>query len=75
MRAGLGYIPQERAGFAQLTVAENLRVVLETRSGGQRSEIDEVLDLFPRLQPLVSSAPPVSSAAASASSWRSPARC
>ena len=50
---GLGYIPQERAGFAQLTVAENLRVVLETRRAGQRSEIDEVLDLFPRLQPLL----------------------
>jgi urea transport system ATP-binding protein len=53
VRAGLGYIPQERAGFAQLTVAENLRVVLETRRAGRHSEIDEVLDLFPRLQPLL----------------------
>jgi urea transport system ATP-binding protein len=50
---GLGYIPQERAGFAQLTVAENLRVVLETRRSGRRAEIDEVLDLFPRLKPLL----------------------
>jgi urea transport system ATP-binding protein len=53
VRAGLGYIPQERTGFAHLTVAENLRVVLETRRGGVRSEIDEVLDLFPRLRPLL----------------------
>lgn len=53
VKAGLGYIPQERAGFTQLTVAENLRVVLETRRGAQRSEIDEVLDLFPRLKPLL----------------------
>jgi urea transport system ATP-binding protein len=53
VRAGLGYIPQERTGFAQLTVAENLQVVLETRRDGKRSEIDEVLDLFPRLQPLL----------------------
>jgi urea transport system ATP-binding protein len=53
VRSGLGYIPQERAGFAQLTVAENLRVVLETRRAGRHSEIDEVLDLFPRLQPLL----------------------
>jgi len=53
VRAGLGYIPQERTGFAQLTVAENLRVVLETRRDAKRSEIDEVLDLFPRLKPLL----------------------
>jgi urea transport system ATP-binding protein len=53
VQAGLGYIPQERTGFAQLSVAENLRVVLETRKDGKRSEIDEVLDLFPRLKPLL----------------------
>jgi urea transport system ATP-binding protein len=53
VRAGLGYIPQERTGFAHLTVAENLRVVLETRKQASRSEIDEVLDLFPRLRPLL----------------------
>jgi urea transport system ATP-binding protein len=53
VRAGLGYIPQERTGFAHLTVADNLRVVLETRREAKRSEIDEVLDLFPRLKPLL----------------------
>jgi len=53
VKAGLGYIPQERSGFAQLTVAENLSVVLETRRGARRSEIDDVLELFPRLKPLL----------------------
>jgi urea transport system ATP-binding protein len=53
VRLGLGYIPQERTGFAHLTVAENLRVVLETRRGAQRSDVDDVLDLFPRLKPLL----------------------
>jgi urea transport system ATP-binding protein len=53
VKSGLGYIPQERTGFAHLSVAENLRVVLETRKQAKRSEIDEVLDLFPRLRPLL----------------------
>jgi urea transport system ATP-binding protein len=53
VRAGLGYIPQERSGFAHLTVAENLRVVHEACRGAGRGEIDEVLDLFPRLRPLL----------------------
>lgn len=52
VRAGLGYIPQERSGFAHLSVIDNLKVVLETRRGAKRSEIDEVLDLFPALVPL-----------------------
>jgi urea transport system ATP-binding protein len=53
VKAGIGYIPQERSGFAHLSVAENLRVVLETRKGAKRSEIDDVVDLFPRLKPLL----------------------
>ncbi|WP_205698326.1 ATP-binding cassette domain-containing protein [Conexibacter sp. SYSU D00693] len=53
VRMGLGYIPQERTGFGHLTVAENLRVVLESRKDGRRSEVDEVLDLFPALKPLL----------------------
>lgn len=52
VRAGIGYVPQERTGFAHLTVAENLRVVLETRKDARASEIDEVYDLFPALVPL-----------------------
>jgi urea transport system ATP-binding protein len=53
VKAGIGYIPQERSGFAHLSVAENLRVVLDTRKDAKGSEIDEVLDLFPRLRPLL----------------------
>ncbi len=56
VKAGLGYIPQERSGFARLSVAENLQVVLDTRRTATRSELDEVLDLFPRLKPLLKKA-------------------
>lgn len=51
--AGIGYAPQERSGFGGMTVAENLRVVQEARRGSRRSDLDEVLDLFPRLGPLM----------------------
>jgi lipopolysaccharide export system ATP-binding protein len=32
-RSGLGYLPQEASGFRKLTVAENIRAMLETRKG------------------------------------------
>ena len=53
VKLGLGYIPQERSGFPQMTVKENLAVIMESRKGGKPSDIDEVLDLFPRLTPLL----------------------
>ncbi|WP_026910822.1 ATP-binding cassette domain-containing protein [Patulibacter minatonensis] len=53
VHAGIGYAPQERSGFGGMSVAENLAVVLEARKGAKRSDIDEVLDLFPRLKPLL----------------------
>jgi urea transport system ATP-binding protein len=53
VKAGLGYVPQERSGFAHLTVAENLQVVLDARKRAARSELDEVLDLFPALRALL----------------------
>ncbi|MGK2938102.1 MAG: ATP-binding cassette domain-containing protein [Solirubrobacteraceae bacterium] len=53
VKLGLGYIPQERSGFPQMTVKENLNVIMESRKGGKPSDIDEVLDLFPRLKPLL----------------------
>lgn len=52
VRAGLAYVPQGRQSFANLTVSENLKVVSEAL-GGDPSRIDEVLDLFPRLRPLL----------------------
>lgn len=53
VRAGIGYAPQERSGFGGMSVADNLAVVLEARKGAKRSDIDEVLDLFPRLKPFL----------------------
>ncbi len=47
-RLGLGYVPQGRRLFAELTVAENLEIGLMARGRG-RATRDRVLDLFPRL--------------------------
>ncbi|MDR7274119.1 urea ABC transporter ATP-binding subunit UrtE [Catenuloplanes atrovinosus] len=53
VRRGLGYVPQGHETFPQLTVAENLQVTLEAAPGGQRSALDEALDLFPALRALL----------------------
>ena len=55
IRAGIGYAPQGHPTFPQLTVAENLAVVVEASRGGAKgvSAVDEALDLFPRLKPLL----------------------
>jgi urea transport system ATP-binding protein len=55
IRAGIGYAPQGHPTFPQLTVAENLAVVVEATGGGGkgRAAVDEALDLFPRLKPLL----------------------
>ena len=50
---GIGYVPQGHQVFPQLTTRENLQVVLERRRGGDRSAIDDALDVFPRLKPLL----------------------
>ena len=47
-RHGIGYVPQGRKLFGELTVLENLKVGLLTRNQPQ-SVLDEVLALFPRL--------------------------
>jgi branched-chain amino acid transport system ATP-binding protein len=46
-RRGLGYVPQEMAVFARMTVRENLR--LGAISQKDRTGIDYVLDFFPKL--------------------------
>jgi urea transport system ATP-binding protein len=53
VRAGLAYVPQGRGGFPQLTVAENLSVVQEASARSSPTAISEVLDVFPRLVPLL----------------------
>jgi urea transport system ATP-binding protein len=55
IKAGIGYAPQGHPTFPQLTVAENLAVVVESAGGGAAGQaaVDEALDLFPRLKPLL----------------------
>ncbi|MGW0662486.1 urea ABC transporter ATP-binding subunit UrtE [Streptodolium elevatio] len=53
VRLGMGYVPQGHESFAQLTVAENLRVTWEAGGAKDRGVIDEALDVFPRLRPLL----------------------
>ncbi len=48
-RRGVGYVPQGRRLFAELTVAENLEIGLMTRGKGTAIR-DRVLDIFPRLR-------------------------
>ncbi|WP_347311207.1 ABC transporter ATP-binding protein [Defluviimonas sp. SAOS-178_SWC] len=48
-RHGIGYVPQGRRLFGDLTVAENIEIGLMTRGRGTRVR-DSVLDLFPRLR-------------------------
>jgi urea transport system ATP-binding protein len=52
VRLGIAYVPQGHETFPQLSVHENLKVVVDA-CGGMRSTIDEVLDLFPRLMPIL----------------------
>lgn len=48
-RLGIGYVPQGREIFPQLTVEENLRVGLGVRKNGPRKIPDRVFGLFPVL--------------------------
>ena len=47
-RRGVGYVPQGRRLFAELTVRENLEIGLMTRNSGEAA-LRRVLDLFPVL--------------------------
>lgn len=49
---GLGYVPQGQQSFGELTTRENLQVVMEA-PGGDRTQLDGVLDLFPALAELL----------------------
>lgn len=46
---GVGYIPQGRRLFSEMTVAENLQIGLMTRGSGPEV-LEHVLEMFPRLR-------------------------
>lgn len=48
-RHGIGYVPQGRRLFGELTVAQNIEIGLMTRGKGAKTR-DDVLSLFPRLR-------------------------
>ncbi len=52
-RLGIGYVPQGREIFSQLTVEENLRIGLGVRTGGGRSIPPQVFELFPVLKQML----------------------
>jgi urea transport system ATP-binding protein len=53
VRLGMGYVPQGHETFPQLTVAENLQVTLEATQHREKKAVDEALEVFPRLVPLL----------------------
>jgi urea transport system ATP-binding protein len=53
VRRGLAYVPQGQQSFGQMTTAENLQLVADGRARGP-ALVDEALDLFPALRPLLS---------------------
>lgn len=48
-KRGIGYVPQGRRLFAEMSVAENIEIGLMTRGRGEAVR-EKVLDLFPRLR-------------------------
>ncbi len=50
-RAGIGYVPEEREVFANLTVDENLRMGEQPPvAGAHRWSVEQMFDYFPRLK-------------------------
>jgi urea transport system ATP-binding protein len=52
-RRGIGYVPQGRDVFAQLTVAENLRTGLSARSDAAKEVPARIFELFPVLKSML----------------------
>jgi urea transport system ATP-binding protein len=52
-RIGIGYVPQGREIFAQLTVEENLQSGLIGRSDGKREIPSDIFELFPVLRDML----------------------
>ena len=49
---GIAYVPQGQQAFGPLTTLENLRVAADGRRGGA-ALVEEALDMFPALRPLL----------------------
>ena len=49
-RSGIGYVPQGRGIFPQLSVLENLIIGMEPAGGKDTGQLDEVYELFPVLK-------------------------
>ncbi len=52
-RSGIGYVPQGREIFGQLTVEENLRVGLASRRDDKREIPQSIFELFPVLKDMM----------------------
>jgi urea transport system ATP-binding protein len=52
-RLGIGYVPQGREIFPQLTVEENLRLGLGVRKGGPKTIPPRIFELFPVLKQML----------------------
>lgn len=52
-RLGMGYVPQGRGIFPNLTVRENLRIACLARRVNDDLVIEEILEEFPRLKPIL----------------------
>ena len=52
-RLGIGYVPQGREIFPQLTVEENLRIGIGIRKNGPRTVPPRIFDLFPVLKKML----------------------
>ena len=49
-RSGLGYVPENRDIFPQLTVRENLILGMKSTRASGRWSMDDMFELFPRLR-------------------------
>lgn len=50
---GIGYVPQGDRGFPNLTVLENLKIAASIAGVNENRSIDDIMALFPRLEPLL----------------------
>ncbi|MDX2053581.1 MAG: urea ABC transporter ATP-binding subunit UrtE [Polyangiaceae bacterium] len=52
-RRGIGFVPQGREIFSQLTVEENLRIGLSARRDGKKKLPEKIMELFPILKTML----------------------